>query len=251
MSLITAHKLRFFPRATFAAIFLLSAPYFSCFAISNSFQLSADINTLAKSDLLAFGVVDKVDSTESHMQVLAQWFSASGIKDMALLGHIVAVYGSVNTDGSYKVSSVAIIDSSYVPGATRLYVKGLVTSANLARGTVELGALSVNYSGALHTLSADELAVGKIAAFSGLSYSGVSNFFADEGSVSKVLNAGQTGSDSAGQTGSDSVGIVHTAKAGQTGSDSVGQTGSDSVGTVHTAKAGQTGSDSLGQTGSD
>lgn len=85
-----------------------------------------------------------------------------------IVGELVAIYGVVDANGTYKISAVSQLgSSSYVPGATKLFLKGLVTSIDNNAGTPKIGSYSVNYSGALHSLSADQLAVGDVAIFTG------------------------------------------------------------------------------------
>ncbi len=71
---------------------------------------------------------------------------------------MVAVYGSLGGDGSLKIEEVhQLTTSNYVPGATQLYLKGRVTSVDYANAVARIGSLSVNYTGALHTLAAESL----------------------------------------------------------------------------------------------
>src|SRR6266478_5136002 len=216
-------------------------------------KIAAEFQTIASSDLLLLGPVDLVEPSKARVQVLGQWIPLSQAQisqsPNGVIGHVVAVYGSVAADGSFEVTAVREQDSiDYVPGATHLYLKGPISALDTLHGTARIGFLSVDYSGALNNLVADDLAVGAVVSFSGLQYAANSKLYADNGQVQRVAGAmqtsGQTGSgaQTLGQTGSGSTAL------GQTGSGmrTLGQTGSGSK------AAGQTGSGStgLGQTGS-
>src|SRR5450631_816038 len=212
---------------------------------------TADFQATAESNLLVLGPVDLVDPSKARFQVLGQWIPLSQNQAPqsleGLVGHVLAVYGSIASDGSLKIATVLEQHSiQYVPGATRLYLKGSISALDVLHGTARIGSLAVSYSDALHTLVAEDLSVGAVVSFSGFQFAGTKTLFADNGlvHVANVVALGQTGSGSValGQTGSGSVAL------GQTGSGStaLGQTGSGSV------ALGQTGSGStaLGQTGS-
>src|SRR5271165_3708437 len=246
--------------AIVASIFAFASTLAS--AAGSATKLASDFRAIAHSDLLVLGPVDRVEATAARIQVLGQWIPLS--KDQAsqnvegLVGHVLAVYGSVASDGSLEVAEVREQNSvDYVPGATQLYVKVSITALDSVRGTARIGALTVNYSNALHSLVAGDLAVGAVVSFSGLRFAENDGLYADNGlvhAITAVQTSGQTGSGfaAAGQTGSGIKALGQTgsgfAAAGQTGSGikALGQTGSGF------AAAGQTGSGikSLGQTGS-
>ena len=225
---------------------------------------ATNFGSIAASDLLVLGPVEQVDIKNSQIRVLGQLALAPatqrGMLSETLVGRMVAVYGEINSDGSLRVSGLTELGSvDYVPGATELYVKGVVSAVNHANATVRLGSLWINYSGALHTLNADDIAAGKVVALSGLQFANAGSLYADKGIVSAAKPTGQAGSDSIGQAGSDSIGQAGSDKsiaskpAGQAGSDSIGQAGSDLISdkSIASKPAGQAGSDSIGQAGSD
>ena len=245
----------------------------------------ADFRVIANGDLLVLGPVALVEPSKARVQVLGQWIQlpqtqiAQNLE--GLVGHVLAVYGSVGADGSLEVATVRELGSiDYVPGATRLYLKGSIVALDQLHAIARIGSLSVSYSNALHTLVAEDLSVGAVVSFSGLQFAAANALYADAGLVhvsANVLQAagqtgsgrtilqGQTGSGSTalGQTGSGSTALGQTGSGstalGQTGSGSkaLGQTGSGSTalgqtGSGRTTVQGQTGSGStaLGQTGS-
>ena len=199
---------------------------------------SADFQALAASNLLILGPVERVDASTARAQILGQWIplSQNSRNLEELVGHVLSVYGSVAADGTFDVASVKEQQSTeYVPGSTRLYLKGSVAALDVVGGNAQVGSLSVNYTNALHTLVASDLFVGAVVSFSGVQFAGATKLYADNGLIhvsTNVALAGQTGSGSA------------TTLAGQTGSGSAvklaGQTGSGSATTL----AGQTGSGS-------
>ena len=225
----------------------------SAAALASTSTLTANFEAIARSDLLVMGPVELVDTSKARVQVLGQWIPLSKIQisqnPEGLVGHVLAVYGSMSKDGSIEIATVNEENSlDYVPGATRLYLKGSVSALDSLHGTARIGSQSVSYASALHTLAAEDMSVGAVVSFSGLKFVGSTSLYADNGLVhddADVVRAlGQTGSGTTtlGQTGSGMTAL------GQTGSGTttLGQTGSG-----HKA-LGQTGSGmtALGQTGS-
>ncbi len=221
---------------------------------------TAEFQAIAESNLLVLGPVDAVEPSKAQVRVLGQWIPVSENQVSqnldGLVGHLLAVYGSIAPDGTFEVATVSEQNSiEYVPGATHLYLKGSISAVDLLHGTARIGSLAVSYSGALHTLIAEDLSVGAVVSFSGLQFAGSSKLFADNGLVHQI-NLGPTGSGTSalGQTGSGGVHTLGqtgsgTSALGQTGSgtSALGQTGS---GGVHTLGQTGSGTSALGQTGS-
>jgi len=249
-----------------ASIFAFAWASVSAAEMAGTARPLTEFQAVSNSDLLVLGPVDVVDQSKGRVQVLGQWIPVSANQlSQDLLGHVVAAYGSITPEGSFQVAAVHEQSSiDYVSGETRLYLKGSISDIDALHGTARIGALSVDYSGALHTLVAEDLAVGTVVSFSGLRYTDPSKLFADNGVAHPVAVLGQTGSGfaTAGQTGSGFATRGQTgsgfAVAGQTGSGfaAAGQTGSGFATRGQTgsgfAVAGQTGSGfaTRGQTGS-
>ena len=207
---------------------------------SSSYQASANVapatasfQSLVDSNLVLLGPVEGVNLPESRIQVLGQWVVVPSTRTNVVVGELVAVYGVVDADGTYKVSDVSQLDSSsYVAGATKLFLKGVVTSIDSNAGTLHIGSYSVNYSGALHSLSADKLAIGEVATFTGLSFPHIESLIADNGAILDNPE-GQVGGNAvikpAGQVG----GNVAVKPEGQVGGNAVikpaGQVGGNAV----------------------
>ncbi len=163
-------------------------------------NLAAEFQAVAHSDLLMLGPVDAVDQAKGRAQVLGQWIQLSPSQaTQELVGRVLAVYGSVSADGSLEVAAAREQNSvEYVPGATRVYLKGSLTEIDSLHGAARIGSLSVSYSNALHTLAAEDLAVGSVVSFAGLRYTDGNKMYADSGLVHRTAGAVQT----LGQTGS-------------------------------------------------
>ena len=186
--------------------------------------------------LLLRGPVDQVNLRTSQIEVLGQWLSPRGISIDALKGHFVAVDGTFDAKGAYLVSDVTDVKSvEYVPGATAVYLSGVVEFIDKSTGILVIGGTKVNYTGALHTLDAENLEIGKVASFSGLRYSDLKTIYAasglvtpdgvtgTDGTVKSPKPAGVTGTDgitSNGVTGTDGV-ARNPRPAGVTGTDGV------------------------------
>ena len=187
---------------------------------------AVEFQAVAGSDLLILGPVERVDLAKAQIQVLGQWIPQSNIEiSQNTVGHLLAVYGSVKADGSFEISAVREQSSTaYVPGANHLYLKAAISAVDHVNAIVRVGALSISYSAALHTLVAEDLAVGAVVSFSGLQYGANDRLYADNVLVHQASTGGQTGSgfQALGQTGSG------LKASGQTGSgfQAMGQTGS-------------------------
>ena len=105
-------------------------------------------------------------------------------------GSLVAVYGTINADGTISASQINGLAQQYVAGSTPLYVRGIVKSGNASVATVKVGNLSIDYSSSLYSGSST-LAAGSVAEFSGLQ------------SSTSTLYASKAGMKAAGIEGSD------------------------------------------------
>src|SRR5579883_711724 len=178
---------------------LLSAVFATCVAAPVTIEHSNySMQELASSDLLLLGPVSDVDNTHEQFRVLGQAVPArvpTSVQDaQALQDRLVAVYGTVNPDGSIKVAEVKVLDSAFVPGATEIYVKGVISSANPIKGEIRIGSIKVNYSGALHAVTADQLVQGHSVVITGLTYAPTGSVYADDAMVlSGAVPASQIG----------------------------------------------------------
>src|SRR5450755_4088325 len=92
-----------------ASIFAFAWASVSAADLAGTSLLTANFQAIADSDLLALGPVELVEPSKSRVQVLGQWIplSQSQISQSleGLVGHVLAVYGSVGADGSFKVAA--------------------------------------------------------------------------------------------------------------------------------------------------
>jgi len=202
-----------------------------------------DLARLTRRKLLYFGPVRHIDFRPPN----SLFGEATGVSQDAvskMIGlpgdKLVAIWGSRDSSGRLAITAVDVDSQDiYVPGASQLVVVGKIASMDATTGVAQVGALKVDYSGALYDERAQALRIGSVAAFIGLEYSPSGNLFAQYAisvpDAELAVTKGQTGSDrlTNGQTGSDRL------LKGQTGSDRLtnGQTGSDRL------LKGQTGSD--------
>ena len=209
---------------------MMAVPLASSGSLAAAATVATTFETLVDTDILALGPVEHVDVAKRQLQVLGQLIAIPVAQSAALdslLGKMVEVHGSVKSDGTLQATKVSeITTASFVPGATQLYLKGALSSVDQVNAVARVGSLSIKYSGALHTLSANSLAVGQLASFSGVEYFGIAAFYADNGRVTGSLaTISQEGSDKVGASGQIS----------QEGSDKVSpsslksQEGSDKV----------------------
>ena len=228
--------------------------------------------------VLLRGPVDQVNLRTSQIEVLGQWLSPRGVSVDSLKDHFVVVDGAFDTHGAYLVSGVTEVKSvEYVPGATPVYLSGVIASIDKSTGVLVIGGTKVDYTGALHTLEAGNLEIGKVASFTGLRFSDPKTIYAanggvtsdgvtgTDGAVKSPTPAGVTGTDgiiSFGVTGTDGA-VKSPTPTGVTGTDGVtakvikitpnGVTGTDGA-VKSPTPAGVTGTDgiiSFGVTGTD
>ncbi len=227
--------------------------------VSSANQLGSEHQMFATSNLLLRGPIEQVDVNHSRILALGQWFAVPKSQAAASSpGQFVDVYGAVSASGQYVVSALIHIGSvMYVPGATGVVVAGRISSVDKARGTARIGSLTIDYTAALASFSAQKLATGEVVKFGGLQYADPTTLYAVNARIAPralAVAMGQTGSGAVamGQTGSGAVAMGQTGSGavamGQTGSGRhmMGQTGSGAV------ALGQTGSGAvaMGQTGS-
>ncbi len=94
--------------------------------------LNSDSRGLAEVNLILYGVVDRIQASSGSIEILGQTLqlprNEAGQITEEMVGKVVAIFGQVNSDGTYNVSSVRQIAlSDFVPGATRLLLTGLAS----------------------------------------------------------------------------------------------------------------------------
>jgi len=173
---------------------------------SKSTTVAASFQSLVDSDLIVIGPVEAVRPAESTISVLGQLFALPLSLSTTSVGDLVAVRGSVKSDGTYVVTHLTNLGSVYVDGATELFLKGTVKSVDTTAGTLRIGSLSINYTAALPSLTVESIETGKVAAFGGLAYSKIASLYASNGAV-LAKSEGQVGGnlETLGQVGGNAL----------------------------------------------
>jgi hypothetical protein len=137
-------------------------------------DFAARLQGVGAGDLDVLGVVEGADPSTSTVEVSGQTIRLSANTRLTseaggslAKGALVAVYGTIGSDGTVAASQISVLAREYVPGSTTLYVRGMVKSVNAAFATAKVGNLSVDYSSSLYSGSST-ISTGSIVEFSGL-----------------------------------------------------------------------------------
>jgi hypothetical protein len=65
------------------------------------------------------------------------------------VGDYVSVAGSVVSPGWLYADQVTVSAERYIPGATEVFVTGMLSSVDLTRGTAQMGSLTIDYTSSL------------------------------------------------------------------------------------------------------
>ena len=101
------------------------------------------------------GPVEAIDIANGVFESLGQTVLASNemLRDMRV-GDFVTVEGTVMGPGWLFADEVTVTDISYVPGATEVYVSGMLTSIDNGAGKARMGGLTVDYTPSLASTEA-------------------------------------------------------------------------------------------------
>jgi hypothetical protein len=69
--------------------------------------------------------------------------------DSLQIGTVVRVAGTIIGPGHIYADRVSVSDEQYVPGATEIFVTGIPTAVDTARGRAVIGGLEVDYTASL------------------------------------------------------------------------------------------------------
>jgi hypothetical protein len=116
-------------------------------------------------DILA-GPVDSIDRVNGVFESMGQIVMASprmlaGMRE----GDFVSVTGSVVSQGWLYADDVSVSADSYVPGATEVFVTGLLSSVDSEIGIAQIGDLKIDYTASLGSSGAPS---GAIWSFKGI-----------------------------------------------------------------------------------
>ena len=182
-----------------------------------AFVASALLGT-AQASTLAVGPVDHVDLRASTVTVLGQTYkiaASTSVKNskgtpvsLASLAPdtIVSIDGSESANGAATVVSVTSLPQLDVPGATRLFVTGVVTSET-ATGQVKVGNLVVDINSTL-TNGSQEFAVGSFVRITGTQPNPGGLFLAQTVATSNGIIGGGASSNGIIGGGASSNGII-------------------------------------------
>jgi hypothetical protein len=101
------------------------------------------------------GPVDRIDTINSVFESMGQIVMASrdALARMSV-GDFVSVQGSVVGPGWLYADDVSVSNTLYVPGATEVFVTGMLSSVDRAAGTARMGGLTIDYTSSLGAGSA-------------------------------------------------------------------------------------------------
>ena len=122
--------------------------------------------------LLAVGRLDSINLSESCAYVLGQEFALiagsanSAFLETAAVGSPVALFGEI-VNGIYVVDAALVLDGQYVPGASRVFLRGRVSSLNRRIGSVSIGTAYLEAASFSFDPTVASLRVGSVAAVVG------------------------------------------------------------------------------------
>ncbi|HNP62994.1 MAG TPA: hypothetical protein PKH39_03610, partial [Woeseiaceae bacterium] len=100
--------------------------------------------------IILAGPVDSIDRDTGVFRSLGQAVMASqNMLSRMQVGDFVAVHGTVISDGWYYADNVNVTGQQYVPGATAVFVSGLISSVDRMQGTARMGGLTIDYTPSL------------------------------------------------------------------------------------------------------
>jgi hypothetical protein len=101
------------------------------------------------------GPIDSIDRINGVFGSMGQVVMAS--QDMLSsmrVGDFVTVGGTAISSGWYYADTVSVSDQSYVPGATEVFISGLMSSVDFMNGTAQMGDLTIDYTASLGSSAA-------------------------------------------------------------------------------------------------
>ncbi len=100
-------------------------------------------------DVLA-GPVDRIDTVNGVFESMGQIVMAShDALSRMNVGDFVSVQGSVVGPGWLYADVVSVSNTQYVPGATEVFVTGMLSAVDRAAGTAQMGELTIDYTASL------------------------------------------------------------------------------------------------------
>jgi hypothetical protein len=226
-------------------------------SVISAFVVAATFSGLSHAAPIAIGTVDSFDSSSATAVVLGQRLnigsatliagtkSYSAAKGVRLLtpGAVVWVDGEFKQNGTARVSSLTVLPDLNVPGATQVFVAGVVKAVDRT-GKVTIGSLKVDMTPALATAH-----VGDFVEVLGTQPAAGGVLVASAVAPLRAQGVGGTGLNGVGGTGLNGVGGTGLNGVGGTGLNGVGGTGLNGVGGTGLNGVGGTGLNGVGGTG--
>ncbi|MDJ0710124.1 MAG: hypothetical protein QNJ14_07030 [Woeseiaceae bacterium] len=123
-------------------------------------------DVLIATDMVVAGPVDRIDRINGVFESMGQVVLAS--QDMLAgmsVGDFVSVEGSVVSPGWLYADTLDVSSTPYVPGATQVFVTGMLSSVDKLAGTAEIGGLIIDFT---PSLSGGETPSGTMWSFAGI-----------------------------------------------------------------------------------
>ena len=93
------------------------------------------------------GPIDRIDTINGVFESMGQIVMASRDALARMnVGDFVSVQGSVVGPGWLYADDVSVSNTQYVPGATEVFVTGMLSSVDRAAGTARMGGLTIDYT---------------------------------------------------------------------------------------------------------
>jgi hypothetical protein len=130
------------------------------------------IENASKGRLLAIGRIDQASLQDSKISLLGQDFillaSSSNLQFLSKsrVGRPVALFGEIG-QGKYFVDAVLELDGQYVPGASKVFLRGAIRSNDVPHAAMALGGAVLDTSALASRLEVDQLTSGSLTAVAG------------------------------------------------------------------------------------
>ncbi len=101
------------------------------------------------------GPVDSIDRINGVFESMGQIVLASqSMLSGMQVGDYVSVEGSPISSGWYYADNVSVSSQSYIPGATEVFISGMMSSIDSMEGTAQMGGLTIDYTSSLGSSTA-------------------------------------------------------------------------------------------------
>jgi hypothetical protein len=124
-----------------------------------------DVAGISGGDRVLAGPIDAIDQVNGIFESMGQVVMASqSMLSTMRVGDFVEVGGSVISSGWYYADTVSVSTERYVPGATEVFVTGMLSSLDTLNGRAQMGGLMIDYTA---SLGSDRAPTGDMWSFRG------------------------------------------------------------------------------------